>query len=120
NRVRERQRLSLHLAREAGVPLAGARPPQRDRLGRPLKGTVQDDMHRANFGEDEPVTVEPHAIAILRIGETIVATVALEAGETRLRLTGRNSAKEGLERHFDALRHVLQDLAVDTFQRWAH
>src|SRR5690606_14501570 len=24
------------------------------------------------------------------------------------------------ERHFDALRHVLQDLAVDTFQRWAH
>ena len=61
-----------------GVPLARARTSQRDRFERSFHGVIQDDMHRADFGEDQPVSIKPHPIVILRIGETVVAPCALK------------------------------------------
>ncbi len=85
NRTYRRQRLGLHLSRETGEPLAGARPGERHRLGRPLHWPVQNKRYRTDhLREDQPLTLQPHAIAILRVGDAIVATVALEPGKARL------------------------------------
>jgi hypothetical protein len=38
---------------------------------------MQDDLNGPNFREDQPIAVEPHAVAVLRIGDRVIATLAL-------------------------------------------
>ena len=116
-----RQRLGLRLAREAGKPLAGVRTGERDRLGRAFHRPVQDDMHRANhFGENQPLTLQPHPVAILRIGDTVVSAEAFEAWEADCFGSRFHPTKAGLkgESHPDA--DVLAYLTVDEFQGGSH
>ncbi len=59
--------------------------------------------------------MEPHTVAILRIGHAVVAPKLLE---TRIAgvFTGLEAAKECLECQIDPNMNVLQDLRVDTLQ----
>jgi len=111
--VRWRQRRGLGLAREAGEPRAGTRAGERDRLGRALQRSVQDDMHRADLREDESRTLQAHAISILGIGEAIVATEALEARETDCFGSRLHPPKEGLKSQIDSYADILEHLGMD-------
>src|SRR5690606_23296026 len=72
--VRRRvKRLTLIFDREAGVPLAGCGPANREGLDRALNWAVEHDLHVADFREVQPSLVGVEAEAELRIGETIVA-----------------------------------------------
>jgi hypothetical protein len=114
-----RQVLRFRLTRDAGVPLAGCGSTECDGLGRAFYGPMQDNRHRANFREDEPIAVKPHAIAILRVGDTVVAPEALEAWIARIVSPFFYTAKEGLKGQINALCHVLQHLAMHQLERWS-
>jgi hypothetical protein len=76
---RRGQRLGGHLrTRDAGVP-AIRFPPDGHRLRRPLQRTMQPDEDTANLRQAEHAAVKHRAVAILRIGEAVVAGASLKA-----------------------------------------
>ena len=70
------------------------------------------DNNTADFGEDKVPVVQPRPIAILLIGNGLVAFFALEAWESWL-LSCRQAAKERLLRLVKACQHIVQHVAVD-------
>ncbi len=80
NDVRHRfKRLLVHLARKAGVPPVGASL-DRDGLNLTLNWAMQPDFDMADLGQRKHVAFQPHAIAVLRVGQAVVAAVALDRG----------------------------------------
>src|SRR5262249_25015867 len=98
-------------AGDAGVPAIGF-PRNCDGLGRPRNRAMKANADPANLGEAEDTPIQYGPTAILRIGETVVAALALQA-----RIAGRfailDATEERLERLVQAPKHVLQDLRVD-------
>src|SRR5262249_14756247 len=83
----------------------------RDQLGRALKQTMEPDGNTPDLGETEYATIQHGAVAILWIGEGVIAVLALEPGIAR-RLASRYSPEERLIGLFHSTQHVLQDLGV--------
>src|SRR5436190_23531128 len=79
---------------------------------------MQVDQYRADLGEDQPITFEPCAIAILRVGDRVIAPKLLETRIARVdpRL---EAAKERLECQIDSDLNVLQDLTMHQLERFA-
>src|SRR6266511_4180261 len=117
--LRRWQGMRVRLTGKADVPLAGTRTRQRDGLGRTLHRAVHHHMHRADFGEYQSIAFQAHTIAVLRIGDAIVAPELLEARKADFRRTFLHTAKERLERQINPHLNVLQHLGMHQLQRRA-
>src|SRR5262245_35903224 len=91
----ERQWLYWYLRTGDGDIPAVRFPADRDGLGRTLKRAVNAHGDPANFGEAEHPTIQYGAVAILGIGEGVIAVLALEAGIAR-RFPIGESPEEGV------------------------
>jgi hypothetical protein len=108
----QRQRLGRHLrTRAADIP-AIRFVGDGHGLGGTRQRTMQPHADAAKLGQAEDAPVEHGAIAVLGIGEGVVAVVALKAGRAR-RLPSGDSAEERLIRCVYAAQHILQDLRMD-------
>jgi hypothetical protein len=76
---------------------------------------MQFNVNLAYFGEAQPFRVAIQLKAALSIGETIIATIALEAGIAGC-LPPLDPAKKGLESQVHPLSDFLQDLTMDQFE----
>ncbi len=85
---------------------------ERDRLGRALQGAGPAHRDASELGEDEEPVIEAGTVAILLVGERVVAAAPLEAREARL-LAVRQAPEERLIRLVQPRQHVLQDVRVD-------
>jgi hypothetical protein len=103
---------------ERHKPPAGTAAPNRDRLDRAVSGTVQNNLDRSDFTQDQMAPFQPSAISVLRIGQAIVAPGTLEARVSGL-LARLDAAKERLERQINARTGVLQHLTMHELQGWA-
>jgi hypothetical protein len=110
-----RKRLWRDNHTKADKPLASGRTPQRNRLDLPFDRTMQDDLDRPDLAKDERATVQSHAIAVLWIGDAVVAPKLFETGIAWV-FTGLDAAKECLECRIDPNMNVLQDLRINTLQ----
>lgn len=76
----------------------------------PFQGAGQAHTARANLGQGERIAFE--LVARLRITETSVASLALEAREPRFAVLLCDAPEKGLECLIETLQHVLRDLRV--------
>jgi hypothetical protein len=88
-------------------------------LGLPSRGAVQDEGNSAELRDDQRAAHQLDAVAILGVGDGVVATEAFETRETRLVGPLAHAAQEGLEGQIDPLGDVLQNLGMHLFERWA-
>lgn len=113
---RFRQRLRVfYLTSERGVPLASAASPDVAGLNLSFNGAVQFDVDIADFRECQVVSV--NLKARLRESETIVAMLSPESRIARFR-SSFDATKESLERKVKAHGNILQDLTVNSLQRF--
>src|SRR5262249_36561909 len=94
----------------ADVPAVGLTR-EGDGLGRAPKGTGPAHHNAANLGQDQVPLLQLGAVAVLLIGERVVAMASLEAWEPRF-LTSDNPTEEGLIRLVQAGQHSLQHVAM--------
>src|SRR5262249_43826543 len=107
-----RERLHWHIrAGEGRVPAVGL-VRDRDRLGRAFDGSAPMDTDTPDLGQNEKAVVQPRAVAILLVGEGVVAVPALESWEARF-LAPLDATDEGLMRLVQPREYVLQDVGVD-------
>jgi hypothetical protein len=83
----------------------------RDRLGRPLKRAMESNGDPANCRQAEHATIQHRAVAILGIGEGVVAGLALEARVLRC-LPVRDALEERLIRPLDPPEDILHDVGM--------
>ena len=119
NMGRQRRLLTLDLTRERCVPFARTSAAQRNGLDRTLNRAVQDDIHRADVRQDEAITVEPHALPVLGMGDAVIATNALEAGVAHILRTLLHATEERLKRQIDPHLDILQHLRIHPLKRRA-
>jgi two-component system, response regulator PdtaR len=114
--VRNGMRLWLKVNTERHKPLARRSPSNRDGLDSAINRAMQHNLERAELTQDQVLPLQSHPISVLRIGQTVVASIALEAWVASL-LASSDTTKERLERQINAHAGVLQHLAMDDFQR---
>ncbi len=105
----------LTLATERNIPLASRRAMHCTRLDFALDGPMIDHLDGANLGKGHTL-IMGDAETALRVGETIIASIALETRISRL-LPCLASAKERLESKVYADSHILQNLGMNSIER---
>jgi hypothetical protein len=100
-------------------PFATAASAQRDRFDLTFDWPMRIDQHRAALREDEPVAFQTRAIAVLRVGHTVVAAKALEARVSGVLFSGFDTPEERLECQINANLDILQHLAMHQLERFA-
>jgi hypothetical protein len=105
----------LRLNREAGKPFAGGGTPDRECLDRTVNRTMGKHLHASDLRYVKPLAVDLEGVG-LRVGHTIVPARALEPWVARCFPT-LEAAKERFEGKIHPLRHILQHLGMDGFQR---
>jgi hypothetical protein len=103
---------------QAGIPFTCSRAPNRDRLDFSLNRSMQDDFHRPNLTHKKRVPFQSHTIAILRVGDTIIAAKALVSRVAAFLFACLDTTKKRLECQIDTDLNILQDLAMHQFERW--
>jgi hypothetical protein len=111
---------TLPFNRKGDKPLSSAAAAQRDGFNPALDRTMQIDQHRADLREDEPVPFESCAIAVLRVGHTVISPKALETRVASVLFAHFDTTKEGLEGQIDPNLDVLQDLGMHELERTSH
>src|SRR5204863_8063331 len=101
---------------ETDEPLACRRTARRDRFDRSVDRSEQDVLVRAELTPDERASIKSCAVPILRIGDAVVAPIALEAWVADFLLTRFHAAKECLECQIDTHMDILEYLGVNLFQ----
>jgi hypothetical protein len=101
---------------KADVPFVGRGASNGTGLDGAFDGTVRDHFHGANLREADTVVVGD-AESRLRIGDAIIAPVALKARVSRF-LARFAPTKERFIGQIDTDRHVLKDLRMHIIQRW--
>ena len=109
------QGLGIHFTGEAGIPVAHRIPLNGECLDPALDGTMQDDPHCANFGNEQTLARREQFETRLLEGEARVPTVSPKTWVARL-FACLHSTKESLERQIHSLLNILQDLRMDTHQ----
>jgi hypothetical protein len=109
------QGFGIHFTREAGIPVANRIPLNGECLDPALDGTMQDDPHCANFGNEQLLARREQFETRLLEGEARVPTVSPKARVARL-FACLHSSKESLESQIHSLLNTLQDLGMDTHQ----
>ena len=107
--ITERQRLRLHLAGEAGIPVANRIPLEGEGLDLSFNWAMQNNLHRPDLGKEH--TILEKVKAKLLECETIVPALSPKAGIACF-FSSLHSAKECLESQIDTLLNVLQDLRI--------
>src|SRR5689334_6658082 len=92
-------------------------PTDRDRLGDAFQWTMEPNADATNLREANYGSIQDSAIAVLRKGEAIVASPALEAWIARC-LTSCDAAEERLEGAVKPQDDILQDVSVNLTERW--
>src|SRR5262245_2124271 len=59
-------------------PLTCSRAPDRSRLDLTFDRTMQNDLQRADLAQHERFSFQPYTITVLRIGDAVIAALALE------------------------------------------
>ncbi len=109
------QGLGIHFTGEAGIPVAHRIPLNGECLDPALDGTMQDDPHCPNFGNEQLLARREQFKPRLLEGEARVPTVSPKARVARL-FACLHSTKESLESQIHSLLNILQDLRMDTHQ----
>src|SRR5215212_6725456 len=100
------------LTRDAGVPFTRCGSAECDCFWRAFDESVQHQLDRADLAYNQPLTLKPYAVAILRIGDAIVAPKLFPARIAGTFRTLLDPAKERLEGAMHPLTNVLQYLTV--------
>jgi hypothetical protein len=104
------------LTGEGGVPLIRTTPTYAYRLGGAFEGAVKHYLHRPHFGQVKRIANKFSSVAILRVADRIVSTVATKSGIAPP-LPSLHPTEEGLKGQFYPLGNVLQYLAMHPFER---
>lgn len=76
---------------------------------------MQDNLYRADFREDQSVAVQPHAIPVLRVRDTVVSSFAFETGKASFFSATLHPLEEGLIGQINSHGDVLKDVRVNAF-----
>src|SRR5262249_15798878 len=82
---------------QAGIPFPCSRAPERDRLDLSSDRPMHDDLNRPDLAQREGVPFQAHTVAILRVGDTVIAAKALEARVADFLFACLEATKERLE-----------------------
>src|SRR5262249_17275553 len=122
-----RQALTLDLARKRYVPFASMSAAQGDGFGYTFYRSVQHDLNRTDFRKDQSIAVKPNAIAILRVGDAVIAAKTFETRIADLLCaflhTTEESLKSQIDPELDVLQHLAMhqlELAARLFPAWEH
>ena len=102
--------------RERNKPLASTRPGERNSFWYAFYQTVQPNMNRANFRQNQSLTIKLHAIPVLRESHAIVPPKLLKARITDLSLFRFDTAEEGLKSQINSFSDVLQNHRMYEFE----
>src|SRR5258706_14645876 len=106
------QGLGRHIGTgEHDVPAVGFLA-HRDRFGRAVHWPRPTHGEAPNLAQDEIAVIQLDTVAILLVGETVVAVAPLKARETWL-FPPRQTTEERLVRLVQPREHILQDVCVD-------
>ncbi len=114
--TRHWQRGRLPLTGEGSVPLTRTTPTYAHRPGGAFEGAVKHYLHRPHFGQVKLIANKFSSVAILRVADRIVSTVAAKSGIAPP-LSSLHPTEEGLKGQFYPLGNVLQYLAMHPFER---
>ncbi len=79
---------------------------------------MQHQLDRTDLAHYQPCAFEPYAVAILRIGDRVVASKLFPARETNLFRAMLHPSKERLKRKMHAIADILQDHTMHQLKRW--
>ena len=105
-----RKRLSLDLARKAGIPISDSVPPDGQILYRSGNRSVKFDLHFPDLGQTK-IAIIQKIEATLGIGETVITGSSSESWITRF-LTSLYTTEESLECKIDTSTCFLQRLRI--------
>jgi len=109
------QGFGFYNTRQASIPVANRIPLNGECLDPALDGTMQDDPHYANFGNEQTLARSEQFETRLLEGDARVLAIASKTRVAWL-LTCLHSTKESLESQINSLLNVLQNLRMDTHQ----
>jgi len=104
------QTLRLTFYRKGDVPFVGRRTMNGTGLARANDLSMRDHFDGANLREAHPIILRDGK-ATLRVGHTIITSIALKAGIARF-LASLTASEKGFEGQIDTHGHVLQDLRM--------
>src|SRR5258706_5517858 len=110
-----RKPLGVTFHRKGSRPLARRGTADGERLDLATNGPMQDDLEVSNPRSIQ-LALLVHLEARLRVGEVVIAVLALETWEARFLCMGFDSAKEGFHGQIKPYGDVLQDLRMDCGQ----
>src|SRR5258705_9479113 len=111
-----RQMLGFDFTEISGLPLARRVTFESEVFDLSLERAMQDDLDMTNARGVE-FALFVNLEATLRIGDAVIASLALETREPRFFFMGFDSTEERLQGQFYSFRDVLQDLGMNRSKR---